>query len=417
MTVESSSAHRHIPALNGLRALAVTAVIFCHVSNTWDWEQIAQSPLSQPFTVLFGWGWAGVDLFFVLSGFLITGILYDAKGKGGYFRNFYARRALRIMPLYYGFLSLTLVLLPAVLPHLPTRLSALLQVPELTPGQVLSLLLYYSNWQIAFTHHSLDLFTPFWSLAVEEHFYLLWPLAVWLFSGRSLMRVCILGAIASLGFRMVVIGMGADDQIARLITPGALDGLLCGAWLAIARRDPAAWSKARRWTLPVLGVSGAIVLCLVASKMQFVAGLDLRMTDKTLPGGFLIGTLGIVALALFFGALLARILDAPEESPLRRLLERPSLMAIGKYSYAIYVFHSLILIYLYRLAAGRLAPYIPLSPAKVIIALSLLGISFVAAWLSYYSFEIHFLRLKRFFEYGRQPRPQVLTTAPQSVEL
>ncbi len=416
MTVESCPTHRHFPALDGLRALAVTAVIFCHVSNTWDWEQIAQGPLSQPFTVLFGWGWVGVDLFFVLSGFLITGILYDAKGEGSYFRNFYARRALRIMPLYYGFLLLTLVMLPAVLPHLPTRLSALLKVPQLMRGEFVSLFLYYSNWQIAFAHHSLDLFTPFWSLAVEEHFYLLWPLVVWSLSRRNLMRLCIAGAVASLTWRIVALSAGADDQIARLITPGALDGLLCGAWLAVARRDPVAWFKARRWTLPVLCVSGAIVLCLMASKMQFVSGVDLRTTDKTLTGGFATGTLGVAALALFFCALMARILDAPQGNGLRRVLEHPTLTAIGKYSYAIYVFHSLILIYLYRLAAGRLAPYIPLSPTKVIIAFTLLGISFVAAWLSYYGFEIHFLRLKRFFEGGREPYPKVLA-APQSVEL
>jgi peptidoglycan/LPS O-acetylase OafA/YrhL len=415
MTVESSRTHPHIPALDGLRALAVTAVIFCHVSNTWDWEQVAQSPLSQPVTVLFGWGWAGVDLFFVLSGFLITGILYDAKGEGSYFRNFYARRALRIMPLYYGFLLLTLVMLPAVLPHLPTRLSALLKVPQLTRGECVSLFLYYSNWQIAFAHHSLDLFTPFWSLAVEEHFYLLWPLVVWSLSRRNLMRLCIVGAVASLTCRIVVLSAGADNM-ARLITPGALDGLLCGGWLAMARRDPATWSRARRWTLPVLCCSGAVVLCVMASKMQFASGLDLRTTDKTLAGGFATLTLGVAALALFFCALMAHVLDAPQGNSLRRVLEHPTLTAIGKYSYAIYVFHSLILVYLYRLAAGRLAPFVPLSPAKLIIALSLLGISFVAAWLSYHGFEIHFLRLKRFFEGGRELYPKVLA-APQSVEL
>jgi peptidoglycan/LPS O-acetylase OafA/YrhL len=121
MTGESNRTSHHIPALDGLRAFAVTGVLFCHVSNTWDWEQVAPSPLSQPVSVICGWGWVGVDLFFVLSGFLITGLLYEAKGGAGYFRNFYARRALRIMPLYYGFLLLTLAILPAVLSLLPSR--------------------------------------------------------------------------------------------------------------------------------------------------------------------------------------------------------------------------------------------------------------------------------------------------------
>lgn len=416
MTVETHPGSRHIPALDGLRAFAVTAVIFCHVSNTWDWGQVASSRLSQPLTVLFGWGWTGVDLFFVLSGFLITGILYEAKGGAHYFRNFYARRALRIMPLYYGFLLLTVVLLPAVLPHLPSRAAALLKVPTLAPGEAASLFLYYSNFQIALTHHSLDVFTPFWSLAVEEHFYLLWPLAVWLLSRRNLMQLCVVGAAASLVWRIVVFVASGNDQIARLVTPGALDGLLCGGWLALARRDEVTWAKVRPWTTPVLCGAGGVALCVMVAKMRFVSGLDLRATDKIMTAGVATGTLGIAALALLFTALLARVLDAKPGGRLRRVLEHPSLTAIGKYSYAIYVFHSLILVYLYRLAAGRLAPYVPLSLAKVLIALSLLGISFLAAWFSYHAFEVHFLRLKRFFENGRVAYPQVLPT-PQSVEL
>jgi peptidoglycan/LPS O-acetylase OafA/YrhL len=278
------------------------------------------------------------------------------------------------------------------------------------------LLFYYANFQIAFTHRSLDVFTPFWSLAVEEHFYLLWPLAVWLLSRRNLMGLCVAGAVASLGWRIAVVSSGATDEISRLVTPGALDGLLCGGWLALARRDQANWEKIRRWTLPVLLGTGGFVLCLMASRMQFVSGLDLRTTDKTLAGGIVTSTLGVAALALFFTALMARVLDAPTQSRLRRVLESASLTAIGKYSYAIYVFHSLILLYTYRLMAGRLAHYLPLSPAKLIIAIWLLGVSFVAAWLSYHCFEIHFLRLKRFFEGGRLPYPQVLA-APQSVEV
>src|SRR5262249_30207942 len=150
----------------------------------------------------------------------------------------------------------TLVVLPAMLMHLPTRLSNLLQVPELTRGERLSLFLYYANWQIAITHRSLDLFTPFWSLAVEEHFYLLWPLAVWFLSRRNLMRFCVLVAVASLVFRVIVLGTSSNDQLARLATPGALDGLLCGGWLAMARREEKLWSKIKPWTLPVLGVTG-----------------------------------------------------------------------------------------------------------------------------------------------------------------
>ena len=94
---------RRIAALDGLRGLAIVAVILCHVNWAYG-GPFSQGIVDAPVAMVLGWGWIGVDLFFVLSGFLITGLLYDAKGCDGFFRNFYARRALRIFPLYYGFL-------------------------------------------------------------------------------------------------------------------------------------------------------------------------------------------------------------------------------------------------------------------------------------------------------------------------
>ena len=104
----------HVPALDGIRGLAILLVMQTHF---WD---IAFGFASLPPTLaidrflrrLFGVGGTGVDLFFVLSGFLITGILFDAKRSSGYFRNFYARRFLRIFPLYYAFLAFSLLILP-----------------------------------------------------------------------------------------------------------------------------------------------------------------------------------------------------------------------------------------------------------------------------------------------------------------
>src|SRR5262249_17045902 len=102
MVEQRSSLKQRIPALDGLRGLAVVAVVVCHVN--WHYGgPFLVGRVSGPLAAVFACGWVGVDLFFVLSGFLITGILYDAKGSDGYFRNFYARRTLRIMPLYFGF--------------------------------------------------------------------------------------------------------------------------------------------------------------------------------------------------------------------------------------------------------------------------------------------------------------------------
>ena len=413
MNASAISTARRVPALDGLRALAIIGVLFCHVNNKWDFPK--EGAVSEPVSVLFGWGWVGVHLFFVLSGYLITGILYSAKGEADYFRNFYARRALRIMPLYFGYLLFALCILPLVLTALPPRAAAFLETPQVTRGDVLSLLFYYANFQIAFTKHYLGIFHPFWSLAVEEHFYLLWPLAVWSLGRRNLMRLCVGGAVASICLRAAIIGVSGREEIARLITPGCLDGLLAGGWLALARGDRFVWEKIRKWTLPLLFGSACFLLSLMLRQMRLIPLPDSQVNPESIYGGMLINTLGIAALAVFFGALTALALNAAEESRLRRVLEHPSLAAIGKYSYGIYVFHALILLYIYRLTVVRFAPYVPVSLTKLIVAALLLAVSFGVAWLSYHCYEIHFLRLKRFFERRPQPYSGILV-APQGQE-
>jgi peptidoglycan/LPS O-acetylase OafA/YrhL len=409
----SNSIARHIPSLDGLRALAVTGVLFCHVNNKWDVPPLGAG--SNPVSVLFGWGWVGVHLFFVLSGYLITGILYDAKPEAGYFRNFYARRALRIMPLYFGYLLCTLVILPPILSILPLRAYTFLAPSEITQGDMLSLIFYFANFQIAFTGHYLGIFHPFWSLAVEEHFYLLWPLVVWSLCRRNLMRVCLVGLAASLGLRVAIIGAGAHEEIARLITPSCLDGLLAGGWLALARRDQADWAKVRQWSLPVIVASAGFLLSLMLGQMHFIPDLDLRTNRQSIYSGILLNTLGITVMAGLFSAMTARAVDARQGSWQSRVLGHRSLVAIGKYSYGIYVFHPLVLLYIYRFTVVRFAPYVPVSLTKLIVGIWLLVASFGVAWLSYHCYEVHFLRLKRLFQNGPQPYPQIVA-APQSME-
>src|SRR5947209_649249 len=161
----------HMPALDGLRGLAILMVLAFHFSL----GHLAPERflLAIPYTVA-GIGWVGVDLFFVLSGFLITGILYDAKASQTYFRDFYAKRVLRIFPLYYGVLVAFFMVIPLVHP--------LRSVTELKPVQAWAWL-YATNvkdslagdWCFDKVWVRLN---QFWSLAVEEHFYMIWPVAV-----------------------------------------------------------------------------------------------------------------------------------------------------------------------------------------------------------------------------------------------
>jgi len=155
----------YIPALDGLRALAILLVIPHNLDILSAPYRAVEVP---PVTVMHA-GWIGVQLFFVLSGFLITGNLLDTRGSANYYRAFIGRRALRILPLYYGVLLVTFVLVP-LLGSMPEKLQ------ETAPNQVW-LWTFLLNWSAPYGHTVVG-FGHFWSLAVEEQFYLLWPFVV-----------------------------------------------------------------------------------------------------------------------------------------------------------------------------------------------------------------------------------------------
>src|SRR5215472_4905523 len=160
-TPEASPYSHHVPALDGVRGLAILLVMGSHF--------FAGTPHNRPerlLRMMQGFGGTGVDLFFVLSGFLITGILYDSLHDSRFFRKFYARRALRILPLYYGVLATF-----AIIGLCERRSSS---------GELLSLALYLQNTSLIaqpIVVYAAPLFLPlghFWSLAIEEQFYLVW---------------------------------------------------------------------------------------------------------------------------------------------------------------------------------------------------------------------------------------------------
>src|SRR3954466_6828035 len=176
----------HIATLDGLRGVAILLVMLCHFLGLLH---TGNHRLDSLLHLGFGHGWVGVNLFFVLSGFLITGILLDAKSSPRYFRNFYARRTLRIFPLYYGVLFVCF----AILPLFPGSNSADFLALRSRQGWLWT---YCTNIKIVldgdwkFATPLLDL-GHFWSLAVEEHFYLVWPLLVFLLPTRALVKACI----------------------------------------------------------------------------------------------------------------------------------------------------------------------------------------------------------------------------------
>ena len=242
---EGKGEERHFPALDGVRGLAILAVLAIHLlqSNNESASTVVQMLLS-----VRGLLWAGVTLFFSLSGFLITGILFDTLGSQNYFRTFFARRALRIFPLYYGVL-LVLLLLTRPL-HLDWH------------GQAYRALTYTTN--LPFTmewagnpsryinlHH-------FWSLAVEEQFYLVWPVLIfWLRSWRRIFMATLTGAALSLAMRTVLALNGLVPENHTL--PGCMDALLFGGALALLVRSRHR-DRAQRLGAPVFLVAVTVTV-------------------------------------------------------------------------------------------------------------------------------------------------------------
>jgi peptidoglycan/LPS O-acetylase OafA/YrhL len=171
----------HIPALDGLRGTAIILVILCHCYIFEGLDAYFASTV--PLLRIAQFGWCGVELFFVLSGFLITSILFNTKQSPSYFKSFYGRRALRIFPLYFAVL-----LVFYYGPH------SFFHVYRFEPSHKIWFFTYLANWKLGFWPvHELTLF---WSLCVEEQFYLIWPLVVWVTAKRAFPWMC-LGVIAA----------------------------------------------------------------------------------------------------------------------------------------------------------------------------------------------------------------------------
>jgi peptidoglycan/LPS O-acetylase OafA/YrhL len=341
-------------------------------------------------------GWVGVDLFFVLSGFLITGILLDAKGSAHYFRNFYARRVLRIFPLYYLILTLSLFVLPRLLP--PDKALRFASIA----GDEIYYWLYLSNFAIAKAgetrHGVLDIT---WSLAIEEQFYLAWPMVVLFCTRRSLIQI----AAALLGLSLAVrIGLrlttGINAFSIYVLTPCHLDSIAIGALVAALAREPrslAPLQRPARIAALILGPA-ALALALVES---FLA------PDHFGPGfSPIFNTFGSTLLAVFFGALLVLVQTAAPASTIDRVFTSSFLRTFGKYSYGLYLVHlpleAAIRDRLFGPSTKRPLFFFPMLfgsefPGQLLFYVVAAAAAFGVAWLSFHIFEKQFLKLKRLF--------------------
>jgi peptidoglycan/LPS O-acetylase OafA/YrhL len=377
----------HLPALDGLRGLAILLVLLRHFTEGAEFQSTSGRWLASALDA----GWIGVDLFFVLSGFLITGILLEAKRSQHYFRNFYVRRTLRIFPLYYGVLAAVFCVAP--------WLGWLAPESGHNEHSQAWLWAYATNMIMSWTgspllKHGWVNLNHFWSLAVEEHFYLFWPLIVFTSTRFRLVAITVAAFVASFWLR-VTLSYTLNALAPYILTPCRIDTLMLGALLAVAVREPGGIRALVRPARVVLSI-GLVLLSGI-----FVLRKGLVFWDRlVLSGGFSL-------LSASFGALLVLTLAARENGALARTFTSLPLRFLGRYSYGIYVFHYLLLAWFERifpvsLLAFRLGSYALGLAAHVLLCSA---VAVTIAFASWHLYEKQFLKLKRFFEY-RAPRRQ-----------
>ena len=369
-----------IPALDGVSGLAILAVLMHQLLLDRPALGAGAGRLVGLGLAPFEAGWVGVQLFFVLSGFLITGILLDSRGAQNYLSSFFARRALRIFPLYYLLLALVFVVIP-VLGTLPAPSPA----QHHLQGWYWS---YLQNWTFLRGGGYVRPLGSCWSLAVEEQFYLVWPFVVRAVSDRGLARVSIAVAIGALALRAGVLAAGGAPEVVYECTLTRADALTLGALLAVVVRRPDWLAR----LTPRLGLCARLVAAALLATALGSGGLSRHNPLAEVAGETLVALISAILI------LYVTLETAQGSGKLASWLASPLLRRFGKHSYAIYLVHLPLHLLLVRrvlgpaLAGAGLETYLLAQGAYLALgpfALLALGM------FIYRVVEEPFLRLKR----------------------
>jgi peptidoglycan/LPS O-acetylase OafA/YrhL len=351
------------PELDGLRFLAFLAVLVNHCQPQQPLEKFTELwPTVGPWIAAVGeTAGFGTDLFFTLSSYLITVLLLREQKACGrlHIGRFYARRILRIWPLYFGFLGFAIFVIPHWVPTM-----------ALDHRYQVAFLLFGGNWALAFWGFPHSAAGPLWSVSIEEQFYLVWPFVILLARGRSLRLVAVGMLLISTLTAIVFAAAHVSSNMMGFSTPTRLQGIACGLLAAIVF-DSGPWKdRAKEWS-----VAAAVSLVLLVVLVRY-----------TLSAASGIWTFPVAAFCCL--AVLRTVLARGSNS----LLARQPFVYLGKVSYGLYVFHLL------ALSIGtRVLPWAAAEVYYPVRALFALGVSIALATASYYLFERPFLTLKSRF--------------------
>jgi peptidoglycan/LPS O-acetylase OafA/YrhL len=370
-----------VPALDGLRAIAMLGVILHHsfLATPTTGARSIDPLIERGLTMFIP---LAVDLFFVISGFLITSILDRTRDADHPIRTFYARRAMRIIPLYYGFLLFVVVFLR----HLPEQTVG-------SPEEMVRKFLFLTNIEVALDLRSVGwLFPHFWTLAIEEQFYLLWPVIILILPQRFNIRVCIALMVFSIIARIVLTST-VSLHAGIFLTPGRIDSLAAGSIVALLyhRRPEALRGSWRRF----MRVSGAALL---AAQAIFI---PIYIWNADAGSVFWAAFMPTLA-TLFFASAVAGLALKQELGEAPRSLISRQLKSAARYSYGMYVFHLPIIVLLGHFGfvtrqasiAGFDTPY------RIAFFLFIAALSYLAGMASWHLYEKPLLKFSPKYQYS-----------------
>lgn len=405
----------YIPALDGVRGWAIILVLFVHTFGVFPRSDL--SVVENFVKQLSGYGRLGVDLFFVLSGFLITGILLNSRNKPRYFLNFYAKRTLRIFPLYYIYLSCVFFITPLFVDYFNSQLPT---------NAYLIYYLYMQNFLILPEGGGLPEFLlgVMWSLAIEEHFYLIWPAAVYFSTSRRTVRnskcfrvfdkvscyekapyrfiiMIVFFTVAALCIRTYIFHFThIRSYWAFSWTICRIDSILVGSLLAVCLRTSFR-TLLEEWR--------NVIFCVFFTLTIMTMFMDHYLVGyKALPAT---NSLGYTIYALFFASIINVICFVQNNNWFVAVFDNKLMRLYGKHSYAIYVIHTVVnaLVWSYIFEHRTSWGYFPVS---ILFFLICVITSLLLSLVIWHCIEKHFLRLKTFF--GRETI-MVDKVAPQPV--
>jgi peptidoglycan/LPS O-acetylase OafA/YrhL len=355
--------NRHHPALDGLRGFACILVVCYH-----------------NFPFIHGYlffGWMAVDIFFVLSGFLITNILVHSFDGIGYLKNFYVRRALRVFPLYYVMLAFYMLILPHI-PGLPIRMDYFVRNQAW-------FWTFFQNWLLIFKPSNSEYaLNHLWSMGVEEQFYLLWPLAF-----AFIRKPKVLFALLSLLLiAVIIVRFWLWDHhfeglpYYNLFTFTRVDGICIGCMVALLQKI----------NIRFIGKYTALIVFAFAAFNFIFYWFNLQYNDSY-P---YLALVGFSTLSMIFGLLVYYIVNH-QAGIFEKVFDIRILKYFGTVSYGTYIFHWPLYLCLNPFLVPWISRYTGFSAAQFLSSIFCTTLAFVMGHFSYYYFEMKFLRLKKHF--------------------